>query len=1505
MYKFFLIIFLAFFFLALFPIKQAYAQINCFTVSVVPSSSNPTLPSPGQWIYATVIVKNSVDCDAVGQGYTIDIGWSLSQGSGTDSFFGPSTDSYTLSANIPPGLTAQHIFGTQVKIGNYCSTSGHVQITGTFSKGSESTPLAKQVTTLDHGVGARLTGAVTDQNGNGVNGARVTINPADYSSGSYTTNTSDGFFVFNGLDCSSTIPSHTITATSNGQSSQRTVYYSSSPNTPRLCNGSTIDIPLQLQPAGPTSTPTSTPTNTPTPTITPFISPPPPPPTLSCTVNGVLLLTAQWYGNSNTTGCNIWVQGGSSAYQISKACNGGSQNMNFLHDNRGVSPDTSLQSGNIFELHAWDNNNPERISAQTTCPGAATCTFDPPSPACNGTDSQITWTIKNLASANCSTLTLHDDTLSSVVSNPGCASSYTNSSLIPGHNYSLQVIGSPSGCISSSITAPACTTPTSTPTGTLSPSPTPTVTVTPSATPGACPNGTTYTISGTVLKNTGGYQDGVRVCIDPPSGGCPDNTPKTGTNGSFTIGGVRPGPGNPEHNVYLDTRDLPSNVTVDTNPVPIPGSICQNQSFNFYVNYPTNANPTATATLSPTPGVVCDPSANQSCTTGLASGCKWVTNNFNDPIHQYCENISNPINVNRNCQYCPPPTPPKQCQLIDPPNDGPTVTAEAPPNQSILDITYTYGDGLLSDNNGSIPIIYGNIYHSHQLGFIQSGGSGIGTQYSNFGYSWDGSPGSLQTIYYQAMATNGNQVAYSNTFGINSMKANNDWHQGTSSNPPSIVEATFDSKNTTSTSLAFYLSIVSGPGPWQWYGCGDCTPSYTPPFIKIQRATTGYLPGYLPWNSQYVSRACLWYNGQWPYYCEKMRYTYPYSISLPPGTTDTFTITGFNDGSYPQENTAYGSAKIQNGRSTLVGTLNKDPAPTPVTPFIGLHANPRIDSTGRPYDVVLFPAQNGQVINVSKASGIGSRWTGTPVSTTRSRTPNSNSWTYTGKEDLENFPGGWYYYGLTLDLYPIVGNCDSRNVQTGQSKGTYWPGYSVSGNVFVDLNKNDLKDSPPEVNYTDQPPIKIIATGGGGVIETTTKPDGSYTLPELAGGTTEYKIKITNLSDTPYDGIYPLGGTYTKVKLGKTNCATYPNNFSPNATSTDPSAPNPAVCEKDSNGKLTGNMTNLNFALRKQPWFQGIGGDMRKDGGFTDRLPKNIPPAPTYFASLLGNATLQSNKTPGIIYGGEGTLPDFGYGQSSTTGWVVTGAGSKFSPASNAGIRTSYKYIDGRVNDNKITKIPLTDVCSDLSNCSLPTNLENRVYSAGTDTEPANVTLNTYTFPTGKNFILLIKGNLKINGDINVPNGSTLMVAVGSSPIVTATGNITISKDIGQTVTPNTTPLPCVPSTTQRGTSTNANSICNIEGFYSADGTILLEGNNGKCVIPPSTTINRDKYLTIAGALITNAKLQGGGVLNNQRDLCDVNFTTPSYVVVERPDLIVNLPDLLKIPTFKWQEIAP
>ena len=492
-----------------------------------------------------------------------------------------------------------------------------------------------------------------------------------------------------------------------------------------------------------------------------------------------------------------------------------------------------------------------------------------------------------------------------------------------------------------------------------------------------------------------------------------------------------------------------------------------------------------------------------------------------------------------------------------------------------------------------------------------------------------------------------------------------------------------------------------------------------------------------------------------------------------------------------------------------------------------------------------------------------------PIATTTNATVNCVSGALDSTLYNYNFTGlkgGLTEYKIELSVPPgyIATVINPYYIALGAGNPKYYSFgitryYSITGFVYVDTNKNKIKDGGESAysNGTSNLSISTITVGAttlpsdpscGSGIQMCTG-NGAYTTgARLLSGT--YTVSYTSLPNQSYIMTDPLGSPPSfSVTVGKSG-STY-------------SCSPVALCDS------VGNMSGLNFGITNSiACGQFQGGDAVLDNGYSCKIPPWIAACGNAYASI----STPNSTTPGIIFSGN-TTPDFGAGQASAapSGWVVgTSTYPRlFTPVNSGSIRTSYEYMITTTRQSGITTsglIELSSKCT-LSSCTLPsdpTQLPNGIYHAG-----GNVTLNAYTFPSDKNYVILIDGDLRINGKIKVPTGSTLLISVS--------GTIRVDKSVGE-----------VDPTSSTG---------DVEGIFSADGDFIVEGTN-------DCTVTKDIRFNFAGSVIVNAAQKGGSFTNN-RDMCEDNLICPAYSFRARPDFTLNAPLFIRHQNFVWKEVAP
>jgi hypothetical protein len=403
-----------------------------------------------------------------------------------------------------------------------------------------------------------------------------------------------------------------------------------------------------------------------------------------------------------------------------------------------------------------------------------------------------------------------------------------------------------------------------------------------------------------------------------------------------------------------------------------------------------------------------------------------------------------------------------------------------------------------------------------------------------------------------------------------------------------------------------------------------------------------------------------------------------------------------------------------------------------------------------------------------------------------------------------------------------------------------FPRHNVRGWVYIDLNESGTFDTGETYNLGTAPQIRR----NGSTLNVTTNTDGSFLVEGLTAGTSTISY---NSLPTGYTMVHPLNGPP-------------PSHSATVGPSCAQATPNPGGTCSTSN-----NLEDVNFAIKPgEPWIQIYGLDVRFDNGVDNPIPASPNAAcGGAYTAVVGS----SSTTSGLIFTGDVTA-QFGQGSASSQGWVAGGAAypELFTPISTQVIRTSYGFIKANLRQSNITPINLATVCT-INNCTLPASLANGVYEATGD-----VNLNAYTPAADRDIVILVNGNLRLQGAIDIPTTSTL--------IVSTAGNTTVASSLGAAAS---CPAPA------NGT---------IEGLFSSDQNFTIE-SQANC-----GTSTSDLQLHMQGSVVVNAAQTGGSFVNN-RTLCTGNTSYPSFTIRERPDFILNAPDIIRSQSFIWQEVAP
>lgn len=432
------------------------------------------------------------------------------------------------------------------------------------------------------------------------------------------------------------------------------------------------------------------------------------------------------------------------------------------------------------------------------------------------------------------------------------------------------------------------------------------------------------------------------------------------------------------------------------------------------------------------------------------------------------------------------------------------------------------------------------------------------------------------------------------------------------------------------------------------------------------------------------------------------------------------------------------------------------------------------------------------------------------------------------------------------------------------------PLHTVSGRIFNDENKNKVFDTG-DTGYGNTMVVQASLTDGTVIATTNSDGNGNYNLGNLPSGL--LNISLATSLPTGYRVIWPVGTTPpTFTPQVGPSCLSGPLD-----TSTGASYINTSQC----------NIQDLNFAISNSiPWLQMIGSDGRFDSGINNGQFTNF--VANTSACNSGYTLLPGvNSTPGVAEIGSSSRTSAfgGVGAGSANNWIL---GSPFPEyfttfgsnpdATGQGLQTSYDYILNTASTSNITPTDLSTIagCTDLSACTIASSLPNGIYKAD-----GNLTLTGATFGSGKDYIILVNGDLTITGNITTPSGSTATFSVKR--------DIIVDKSVGASS------LSC-PTTATSG---------QIQGFFSADRSIIIDGlDTTGAGVNCSNGDGPDVQINVDGVLVANAGLGTGGLFN-KRDLCAFNVTYPSLTVKERLDFVLNAPQLLKTQNYIYREVAP
>lgn len=282
-------------------------------------------------------------------------------------------------------------------------------------------------------------------------------------------------------------------------------------------------------------------------------------------------------------------------------------------------------------------------------------------------------------------------------------------------------------------------------------------------------------------------------------------------------------------------------------------------------------------------------------------------------------------------------------------------------------------------------------------------------------------------------------------------------------------------------------------------------------------------------------------------------------------------------------------------------------------------------------------------------------------------------------------------------------------------------------------------------------------------------------------------------------------------------------------------------------------------------WFQTDQGNVR-----FSNLTNSVP---------SGKFGSSDANYPGIYYSSKSTS-SFGSGTVSQKGWKVDREFDYNTTTENINGGLSYSFFKSKARQDGVTITNLPNPTLSMTDIEASPDYGSK--NAAVYEMNGNLTINNYTHANGKRVVILVNGDVTISDNtIEVPKNGGLF-------IIAAKGRITFEKNVG---------------VASESTGYSVSSTPRIDGFYSAEGDIILEGD--KC----NSGSNQDLRLNIGGALIAHSlkpfSTTGSGSIINNRSLCAQNGTYPVLFVSSRPDFLTQMTDFYKTSYTKWREVNP
>ncbi len=325
----------------------------------------------------------------------------------------------------------------------------------------------------------------------------------------------------------------------------------------------------------------------------------------------------------------------------------------------------------------------------------------------------------------------------------------------------------------------------------------------------------------------------------------------------------------------------------------------------------------------------------------------------------------------------------------------------------------------------------------------------------------------------------------------------------------------------------------------------------------------------------------------------------------------------------------------------------------------------------------------------------------------------------------------------------------------------------------------------------------------------------------------------------------PCTNSYTGGTCGSTNPQSVTNQFVHGLSTLTPySTLTVATTCQGPGGSVQRSQTFHLVVVDTPAWWQTKGGDVMSGDNLVSKIPATCTGA-CIPDLILDAPSPQGSGYPGVaVYG-------TGYDFSDGSGVGITSTKNWLAQSTYTGKTYNYNYFDTLVPSD-VTFVNVSGSVGGGTFVSQGTPNKGYVWFKST----GDLTINSNINLSARKVILLVNGNLTIQGPINVTDGQGFFLTVVS-------GTTSFDPSLG-----------------------GSSGSPSIEGMFLSDGGISTGGGNV--------------------AFYERGSIVANGGLNLQRNLGTTNNkTNPAEVFEYAPDMILNFPRSLARSKIIWQEVAP